>query len=337
MSPSVTIRTEVNAGVATGHAVRCLALASALKKVGAGTVEILCEASDVIGSMAAALAIDHVAVAPGTYPDSSDDAQATAARGADVIVVDSPHLSAEWVSAARAGGSRVAYLAGPSGPGDMAADLCIWPDACPQIRFRSVPFRCGLEHTLLTPDYWSTRPRERTGDIRDVLVTTGGADHFDLCAMSVGVLDAVLRDPVSVTVIVGQFFKNRARIEAAAAASRHRVTLVDSPSGLKTFLEAADFVISGGGGTLYEMARLGLPGIGIAIWPIQGATVDALAALGTIRGLHWSNAEIMKSDLENAVACLGANGTERRAMAVRGPEVIDGQGAMRTAALLLEG
>lgn len=315
---------------------RCVSLGAALRERGNGPVRLVCEADPMISSLATDRGLIFEGVAEGELPAGAADARRIKAMKPDLVILDTPKAGQDWIDAVHGAGTRVAYLAGASGPAPLSgADLCFWPEACPHRAADHAGLRCGLEYVILGSDYWQARPRLREGAIQQVLVTTGGADHHNLCALALRVLDAVFETPLEVTVVVGAFFKDRDVIAAAAQASRHKVTLADCPSGLYSLLAKADLTISGGGGTLYEMARLGVPGIGVAIWPIQAPAVGAMAAAGTLTGITWEGAEQTAGALTRALHVLRGHSTMMADMSRKGPEVIDGQGALRMADELL--
>lgn len=330
MTINVVIRTEINPSVASGHAMRCMALAAALSARGASTIRLVCEGDPVIAGLAAARGVDYVRLAAGRLPVDADDAAMVAGLNPDLVVLDSPKLTQGWIDAFAGTGIPLAYLAGTAGPAPLkGADLCVWPELCPGHTDHGGTFRCGLDMVLLGPDYWHAVPRKRDGVVRQVLITTGGADHHDLCALSLRALGSVFDDKLEISVVIGAFFENVEVIRRAARESQHAVNLVERPVGLNSLLREADVAISGGGGTLYEMARLGVPGIGIAIWPIQSPTVEAMASQGTIAGLTWESGKVTGAVLADALCHLKGHPEELRAMSERGPGVIDGLGALR--------
>lgn len=331
----VLLRTEINPSVAAGHAMRCLSLAEALLAEGA-EVAIMCEASDQVRDLAAAHGVDYHPLAEGCLPVDAEDARASLAAGADIVVADSPKLTQPWADSVRAGGRPLVYLAGAPGPGFLAADGCLWPEACPQHVPAGLNIRCGLESVILSSAYWPRDLHPRPGPVRRVLVTTGGADHYNLCSTALRVLDALPGDQLEIRVVIGAFFVQAASVKAHAARSRHRVECLNTPRGIKDLLEWADLAISGGGGTLYEMATRGVPGLGIAIWPLQAPTVAAMAEAGAVLPVTYDGPENTERAMRDALGTLLTDAGLRARQAECGPRAIDGQGALRAARWILD-
>lgn len=335
MTMRVLLRTEINPSVAAGHAMRCLSLAEALIAAGA-EVAIMCEAADQVRDLAAVHGVTYHPLAEGRLPVDAADAAATVAVGADIVVADSPKLTQSWIDAVRRASVPVVYLAGAPGPGFHAAEGCLWPESCPDGVPPGLDIRCGLDSVILSSAYWPRDPRDRSGPVRRVLITTGGADHYDLCSAALRAFDAVPGDTLDIRVVIGAFFKQADSVVAHAARSRHRVECLHTPRGIKDLLEWADLAVSGGGGTLYEMATRGVPGIGIAIWPLQAPTVDAMARAGAILPITYDGPEQTERALHGALDRLLSDETLRTVQAARGPLAIDGQGATRAARWILD-
>ena len=107
------------------------------------------------------------------------------------------------------------------------------------------------------------------------------------------------------------------------------VEIVDAPDGLAEVLAAADLVVTGGGVTMLEACVLGRPTIVLPIAPNQQRAVDALGGLGAV---VVAGAETVV----DAVGRLIDDDAERAALGSRARAAIDGRGAERAAAAIVE-
>jgi spore coat polysaccharide biosynthesis predicted glycosyltransferase SpsG len=92
----------------------------------------------------------------------------------------------------------------------------------------------------------------------------------------------------------------------------------------------ADLAICSGGQTLFELAATGLPGIAIATADNQVQNMTGFASAGTIRNAGSADDPQLRSRFAEAFEELG-RAEARSDMSVLGPQIVDGQGADRTA------
>ena len=104
----------------------------------------------------------------------------------------------------------------------------------------------------------------------------------------------------------------------------------------------ADFAITAGGSTCYELARTGVPAVAIATAENQKAVVTALQERGTLLGFTPQpptdsyNARLPE-EIETAIKKLVRNREKRQTMSEDGKKLLDGLGANRVARKLHAG
>jgi UDP-2,4-diacetamido-2,4,6-trideoxy-beta-L-altropyranose hydrolase len=111
--------------------------------------------------------------------------------------------------------------------------------------------------------------------------------------------------------------------------------VVRDPVDLDRRLAGATVVIGGAGTMKFELALLGRPMILLAVAPDQLPIGPAFAAAGAARYLG-DGRTIEPAAVGAAVAELMTDETARLAMAGRGRALVDGRGADRIAAAVLE-
>jgi UDP-2,4-diacetamido-2,4,6-trideoxy-beta-L-altropyranose hydrolase len=235
-------------------------------------------------------------------------------------------------------------------------------------------FLLGPEYALLRPEFWSlgqvpgadpgpwpeeTRPQsgfEPTGGVEldghdpaghdmgaapgtrpveRVLVLTGGSDPLGLGPKLLAALEP-LPAGIAFTIVVGPLAANGGEVEAAARVSAHDVEVVVGPSEVLELMRSADLAVSAAGQTLYELAAAGTPSVAVQIADNQGGNLRALAAAGVIRAAgHAGERSLSDSVLENCVPLVESH-EARRGMAAAGRRLVDGRGALRAAAAIVE-
>ncbi len=307
-------RADASTQIGTGHVMRCLTLADALRDRGARCGFVCREHPghllDLIRSrghethalpLATAFrtsggdaAHDH---ADWLGADWASDVQQTLAimhdTPVDWLVVDHYALDARWEKQIGAHCSKVLVI------DDLAdrphdCDLLLdqnWLGAGPDLRYAGlVPERCrtllGPRHALLTPEYAQLRAATpvRDGNVRRVLVFMGGADPSNQTSKVLEALMHPALQSLSLDVVVGVNHPDPRRVEQAAA-ERPATTFHYGIPSLAGLMAQADLMIGAGGSTAWERMCLGLPAIVIGIARNQLEISRALMAAGYIRFL----------------------------------------------------
>lgn len=335
-APLVAFRCDATPKVALGHLRRCLALAEALRRAGA-TAVFLCADDPAARATLAGAGFESVWLAHEVAVN--DDLSATLAHLGSLrpalVMVDSYAADDGYLAALR-GGAPLVGCFDDLGRGGSPVDVVIngLPDAASH-GYRAAVRLLGPRYLILGPEYWEPPPRTAAGTVREALVTMGGIDHYDLSSRLIRLFDETLSE-ARLHVVIGPYYKNRTAIRKAAAAARLAVALHEAPPSLRPLMAEADLAVSAGGFTLYELAAMGVPTVGVALWDNQRANVEALGARGTLVPLHYAEGPGFDVALRVAVTALAADRERRRSLAANGPRFIDGQGAPRVARAILQ-
>lgn len=223
--------------------------------------------------------------------------------------------------------------------GDIPADFLVVPYALADAdRARLVKVGCdvlsGPDFALLSSEYIGLpEPASRIKADR-VLVTCGGSDPLAWTFAVICALDDIA-DPLTVRVIVGPLFAPALRVEVAecAAASVHRVELVDAPDSLAAHMQWCDVAIAASGLTKYELAATGTPTVLFSIDEFHDQNNRAFAALQIAEDLGASPS---RTTITAAARALLGDRNYREAMSAAARRVVDGRGAQRLIAKIME-
>ena len=143
--------------------------------------------------------------------------------------------------------------------------------------------KLGLEYLPLRKEYRNIPPRKEKGEIKDVFISTGGADteHIGLALLKYIKRDSVL-DKYNFHFVIGAVNTDKEKIEKIAKEQSNIITYFDLPS-LKDLMLKCDAAISAAGSTLYELYATHTP------------TVTYIVADNQIRGARgFEKAGLMK-------------------------------------------
>ena len=321
--------------IGLGHVRRCLSLAGALKKRSvecefllgadqgvADTVSgsgFVCrqgkgDANDVVERIRE---LTPAVVVADSYAFTSDYFRQLAGAGRPVVAIDD--LENQPLPVAMVVNSRAGV-----GPDDYDRHVT------PQTRLL-----LGPAYALLRPEFADNPGRTIPPQARGVLLTLGGSDNTNLMPRLLRWVAAEL-GWVDLAVVLGPLFDNRQEIAATAAAIGSRAALHEQPGDVRALMLGADIAVSGGGQTLYELAATATPTVGIQLAENQTGNLSAFESSGV---LTWAG-DVQYQDLEAAVRTrvrhLAENPQERAAMAAAGRKLVDGRGAERVAAAVME-
>jgi spore coat polysaccharide biosynthesis predicted glycosyltransferase SpsG len=142
--------------------------------------------------------------------------------------------------------------------------------------------------------------------------------------------EAVTPAPLEIHVVVGPYFSPalRQEIENLAAASRHRVSLIEAPEDLRAEMLWCDLAIATSGLTKYELAATGTPTVLLSHDAAHAKNNEAFAALGISLDLGEAS-RLSSSAISEAVSGLLQDSAGREEMSRRGRATVDGAGVER--------
>ena len=335
MNNRVVIRVDAHRQIALGHLKRCLALAEGLRTQ---NVEIL------FVSMRDEAAESLLRSSPFFYKfvpeeiNSVGDLERTftliRSFNAGSIIVDSYNIDQKYTGFFIKNGIAVIYV------DDLArTDISCHVVVNGLMEAEKVPYEApvklvGRDFLILGKEYW-TPSVTRVGPVRNILITMGGIDHYDLSTRALQILERHKND-FSVSVVVGAYYENMASIEAQQKAMYKRVELHVSPESLFPLMDDCDMAVSAGGLTLYELATMGKPVVGIGVWENQYGNVRALGDRNIIDPIIYVEGAAFDSRFEKAIFSLIDGEKRRFELSSNGQRYLDGQGAIRVAKRIVE-
>ena len=126
-------------------------------------------------------------------------------------------------------------------------DYKLFPES--NIFINSSKVKSGIEFSLLSSEYWRQNKISKKKNIKNVLITFGGCDHFDLSSKFLNSLKKNIKKKLNIFVIIGQFYNNKKKINSLAKNTHHKVSLILKPLGLYKYLKKSDLIINAGGTT----------------------------------------------------------------------------------------
>lgn len=317
---NVVFRTDASVQIGSGHVMRCLTLADALRARGA-ECRFICRENEgnlleqirELGFAAYGLPIqseDNVLAGPydGTSSNyagrlgadwATDAAQTRVGAGetaADWLIVDHYALDARWEKSLRSICHKLMViddLANRPHDCDLLLDQNYYRDQ--DQRYQGLlPEQCvtllGPSYVLLRREFAEAKQRltARDGTIKGILVFFGGSDPTNQTGMVLTALQQLNEPDISVDVVVGLSNPNRHSIQALCD-ELPNATYYCNVSNIAELILNADLGIGAGGSAMWERCYLGLPTITVVFAANQIRTTEDVAGLGAIAYLGWSD------------------------------------------------
>jgi UDP-2,4-diacetamido-2,4,6-trideoxy-beta-L-altropyranose hydrolase len=305
----IAFRTDASLQIGTGHVIRCLTLADALRESGAQSTFIcrphaghLLDLIQQRGHSAIALPPADDAFTPPAYPshakwlgtnwasDAEQTKQALGDQVVDWLVVDHYALDRRWQKALRSHTRRIMAI----------DDLADRPHDCDllldQNLGRQAKDYCGLlnhdTHTLIGPAYALLRPefakwreyslqRRVNPQLKNLLITMGGVDQANVTGSVLEALTSCeLPADLRIIVVMGPSAPWQAQVQAQAAAMTGSTHVLVGVNNMAQLMAESDLCIGAAGSSALERCALGLPTIVLILAANQYNSAMALQASG---------------------------------------------------------
>jgi len=338
---SVLFRVDAGPVVGLGHLQRCLSLAGTLGRHGARSV-FLTNQELAAQERVTRFGYEVHALHQTRSWDAGDLAQTIALARAEqcqAVVVDSDHEGADYLEQLRSAGLWVGAiddLASHPFPCQLVVNGDANAAALPYVSSAGdTVWLLGPDYAMLREEFWSVPQRVVREAPQNLLVMLGGDDPHHLMPEILQMLDTV-PGSCAITAVIGPFFTRIEEVESVAARPAHPIRVVRDPDSVCSVMMEADLAISAGGQTLYELARVGCPGVAIETAANQAGQMRALHDAGIIRAIGRAEHLQIIEQVAGAARELLPDAPRRQQMSRAGQQLIDGQGALRVARALLE-
>lgn len=218
-------------------------------------------------------------------------------------------------------------------PRGVVVNTNLYAPNLPYRRARDVQYLLGRRYTTLRRPFWNVASRKIRVRPKSLLITSGGSDIRNMVP---GLLEnSIKKFPDLIKkVIIGPGFKNINEIRKLKDAKTEIVYSPDASAMKKVMLDS-DMAISGGGVTLYELARTGVGTVGICFAENQR---DNLLTCQKKGFLEFAGDFDAKGTMENITQAIGRllPFEERLRRYGLSRQLVDGQGCHRIRDFMLQ-
>lgn len=339
MTQILLFRADADEHIGSGHVMRSLAIAEAATSQG-----LACSFAMQTCPGGLRERLNQAGIAINELPSGNDLAaflsliEETSPRA---VVIDGYKFSEDYRSALRSSGSPVLAMDDLEGRHILHADLVANanPAASPGDytgRADTARLLLGLEYAPLRGEFReaAASPSTALANRNRLLVTFGGSDPLGLSGPVIDELLAALPHDVTVDLVLGGTHPDHDAL-AAQAAGNPLLNLHVNSSDMAALMSTAGLAISAAGSTTLELAAMGVPAILGVTAENQAQMLSAHRALGWCDGIDARAAKAPEELVKLAVE-LWQDPASRQAMSEKASKLVDGKGADRIVAALLE-
>ena len=348
----IAFRVDASSQIGTGHFMRCLTLADALKKNGAQVRFVSRHLPEHLRGMLAAKRheisllesiqneeeLDELAHADwlgiSQARDASDSIRALTDGSWDWLIVDHYALDSRWESLLRQTAKKILViddLADRQHDCDILLDQNLYADV--ETRYTGkVPMLCqmllGPHYALLRDEFRKLHKQVklRTGPVKRVLIFFGGVDADNFTGLAIESLSGIDLAGFHVDVVIGTQHPCREQIKAAC--TQHGFICHIQTDKMAELMAAADLAIGAGGSASWERCCLGLPALLVALADNQINIAKALDLFGACIYVGTAKATSV-TIMRNAIACLLTTQGQIKELSEKAYSLVDGLGVDR--------
>jgi len=247
----------------------------------------------------------------------------------DMVIIDSYLLPKEFYQQVN---SRVKVLVSIDDfnrieyPPGVVVNGSILAEEMDYSRNNGVKYLLGTQFIPLRQAFRDVRTKPIKEEIKNILLTFGGFNH-DFCQE---ITASLLKDiSFSLTVVTGISedkvgWENNSRLKVVRRAT---------DAQMRDIMLESDLAIAGGGQTTYELARVGVPTIGVCFAENQLNNLQKWNKVGFLKYVGWYNRTDIFETIKYQIDSLTLE--ERQKMSSIGRKYVDGQGARRVVEQIL--
>ena len=333
----IYIRVDMNEIIATGHLMRCLAIAEAAKKQGEETTFLLADAqAETIvrekGYHAIVLHTDWKQMDSELVQIS----RIIKEKHIQKIFIDSYQVTQSYLQ-------RLTELVETIYLDDLNMfDYPVSGIVCYAYYYEKFDYTrslynrkmyLGPEYTILKPAFCDCPPKSINFKVENLLILSGGTDRYNILD---GILSGIEKnDYQSICVICGTYYHNYAAL-CRKFSNNKKVHIYQNVSNIEKFMQEADFAITAGGTTLYELCAVGTPAISYSIADNQKDNVIKFQEEGIIDYAGDVRKDNVVQKIKDLLKKYENNAPLRQSCSEKMQQLVDGGGAERVASILCD-
>lgn len=330
----IFFRADSNLTIASGHIMRCIAIATKFIEKG-HPVQFLISDDNAVDML------EHYGmpyyILNTNWQDLLDGVEETVdlmqQYKDSVLFIDSYQVTKEYVSRVKhAGivgylGSKKEYL----GHIDFIINysLDIDYDFYAKNYGKKTRLLLGTQYAPLRQEFSNSKFRQKQ-EVRSIMLTSGNSSYNGITEKILSALYAEIDESIEIDVVVGAMFSDKESLRKKYAGVKN-IHLYENVKSMAEIMKKVDLAISANGTTVYELSAIGVPVVSFAMVEEQLKSSKAMARAKAVAycGASYENEKMCIKEIINQVHFLSTSNEMRNEMIKRAHDLIDGQGCNR--------
>ena len=270
MTPIILIRADASSRIGTGHIMRCLTLAHALRTRGYRVLFLTRSLSGNINNKIEVNGFELKHILSESLEDEIKEVTSLINETSAQLIIFDHYGIDETYEKSVTQSSDVTIFSFDDTFERHHCDLLLnqniyaKKEAYNGLVPESCTLLCGTEFALIRDEFKSSAKRLREVALPKnlhLLITLGGADPDNITLKILKALENISEYEISADVVVGASNAYSDTLEQYANNSRHRLNIIVNASNMSELMNSADIAISGGGSTTIELIYMSVPSL----------------------------------------------------------------------------
>lgn len=331
-------RTDMNDQIATGHVMRCLSIADSGKELGKNSIFITADeqAQKVIEARG------HNNIVLDTDWRKPEEEikklkQVIFQFGITKLLIDSYQVTERYLEKIKEE-TEIFYLDDLDRFSYPVQNIICYASYYRKLSYGKqegkTGYYLGPSYLPLKKEYKERKAKVIKEKADHILLLSGGTDP---CGMIERIINVLCHEEMTITVICGSLYKEFSKLGPKYEKEKTTANLhfYQNISNLEVFMEQADFAVSAGGITLYELAAMGVPTITYSFADNQLFNVEEFAGEDLMDYAGDGRQQGIEEKIYKLVKEYSSNVEKRKDRSLRMQKLVDGKGAERIAKLLM--
>ncbi len=330
----VIIRVDSNTKIASGHVMRCIAVAQALEE--AGEEVFFLTADTCSDAMLEEAGFSHKNLNSNWEDFSLEIDQVSEILklyNMPVYLIDSYSITKEYIDSLSKY-SKIVYL-GSKAINSEKLSMLINYSTDIDYDFYENSFSKDTK-MLLGPQYAPLRkefqniPQKSTEEVKRILITTGNTDKQNIVEkILLSLIDHDILEEKTIDVVIGRMFESKNFLYEKFKDIKN-INLHENVTDMYSLMKTADLAISANGTTVYELAAASVPTITFAMVEEQLGSACKLSELGATLycGESYTDLQVTVERIAEAASFMCEHKIERNNYCSRAKKIMGGNGSL---------
>jgi UDP-2,4-diacetamido-2,4,6-trideoxy-beta-L-altropyranose hydrolase len=337
LAGTLIIRADASIAIATGHVMRCLALAEAWQDAGGNVIFAMAESTPAIDArlLLEGMEIVQLNAVPNSIEDACTVSALASDRQATWVVADGYRFDSQYQRNLKNAGLKLLFIDDLGQCKHYSADIVLDQNVHASEKMYAnresyTQLLLGPRHIMLRREFQVRRDwRRKVPQFgRKLLITMGGSDPDNLTLRLIEAFPEISVPDLEITVVAGGSNPQLTELQRRVAELDLPIQLVGNASNMPDLMAQSDVAIICAGGTLWELLYMGCATLSYFRTPVQGQIIAELDDMGAVHSMGAVE-DFDQNSLVRAVAETMACQDLRERMTELGRKLVDGEGIGR--------